>query len=118
MAGRPPLDGARRPRGATTLGSVSRPGQTVVFVHAHPDDEAIFTGGTMRRLSSAGHRVVLVVATGGELGLLPDGVSAWAAGRDVGALAARRNAETDAAAASAGRRPRGLARLPRLGHGG
>jgi LmbE family N-acetylglucosaminyl deacetylase len=42
---------------------------TVVFVHAHPDDEAIFTAGTMCLLSSGGHRVVLVVATGGELGV-------------------------------------------------
>jgi LmbE family N-acetylglucosaminyl deacetylase len=42
---------------------------TVVFVHAHPDDEAIFTAGTMCLLNKAGHRVVLVVATGGELGL-------------------------------------------------
>src|SRR5207237_4284587 len=42
---------------------------TVVFVHAHPDDEAIFTAGTMCLLHAAGHRVVLVVATGGELGL-------------------------------------------------
>ena len=40
----------------------------VVFLHAHPDDEAIFTGGTMAMLSDAGHRVVLVVATRGELG--------------------------------------------------
>jgi len=42
---------------------------TVVFVHAHPDDEAIFTAGTMCLLHAAGHRVVLVVATGGELGI-------------------------------------------------
>jgi LmbE family N-acetylglucosaminyl deacetylase len=41
----------------------------VVFFHAHPDDEAIFTGGTIARLSDAGHRVVVVVATGGELGV-------------------------------------------------
>lgn len=40
----------------------------IVFLHAHPDDEAIFTGGTMARLSSAGHRLVVVVATSGELG--------------------------------------------------
>ena len=40
----------------------------VVFFHAHPDDEAIFTGGTMARLSDAGHRVVAVLATSGELG--------------------------------------------------
>jgi LmbE family N-acetylglucosaminyl deacetylase len=47
----------------------------VVFVHAHPDDEAIFTGGTMVRLAEAGVRVVLVVATGGELGDVPAGFS-------------------------------------------
>ena len=41
----------------------------VVFLHAHPDDEAIFTGGTMAKLAEAGYRVVLVVATGGELGV-------------------------------------------------
>jgi LmbE family N-acetylglucosaminyl deacetylase len=65
---------------------------TVVFVHAHPDDEAIFTGGTMVRLAAAGHRVVLVVATGGELGATPGGVP----GPPV--LAQRRTAETLAAA--------------------
>ncbi|HVM01303.1 MAG TPA: PIG-L family deacetylase [Acidimicrobiales bacterium] len=43
--------------------------RTVVFLHAHPDDEAIFTGGTMVKLAAAGWRVVLVLATGGELGL-------------------------------------------------
>jgi LmbE family N-acetylglucosaminyl deacetylase len=43
----------------------------VVFFHAHPDDEAIFTGGTIARLAQAGWTVVLVVATGGELGLPP-----------------------------------------------
>lgn len=65
---------------------------TVVFVHAHPDDEAIFTGGTMVRLAAAGHRVVLVVATGGELGATPDGVAAPPV------VAQRRTAETLAAA--------------------
>jgi LmbE family N-acetylglucosaminyl deacetylase len=49
---------------------VSRP-PTVVFLHAHPDDEAIFTGGTMRLLADRGVRVALVVATGGELGEAP-----------------------------------------------
>lgn len=47
---------------------------TVVFFHAHPDDEAIATGGTMALLSSQGHRVVLVTATRGELGDIPDGL--------------------------------------------
>lgn len=41
----------------------------MAFLHAHPDDEAIFSGGTMAALATAGHRVVLIVATGGELGL-------------------------------------------------
>ena len=41
---------------------------TLVLFHAHPDDEAIATGGTMARAKSEGHRVVLVAATRGELG--------------------------------------------------
>lgn len=41
---------------------------TAVFFHAHPDDEAIFTGGTMMALAEAGVGVTLVFATGGELG--------------------------------------------------
>lgn len=40
----------------------------VVFFHAHPDDESIATAGTMAMLADAGHRVVLVVATRGEMG--------------------------------------------------
>jgi LmbE family N-acetylglucosaminyl deacetylase len=43
-------------------------GHTVVVLHAHPDDEAIFTGITLRRLADAGARTVLVMATAGELG--------------------------------------------------
>ena len=39
----------------------------VVFLHAHPDDEAIFTGGTMVALADAGVGVTLVFATAGEL---------------------------------------------------
>ncbi|MCG5212660.1 PIG-L family deacetylase [Streptosporangium soli] len=40
-----------------------------VFFHAHPDDEALLTAGTMAMLAAEGHRVVLVVATAGERGL-------------------------------------------------
>ena len=43
-------------------------GHTALFLHAHPDDEAIFTGITMRRLVDAGARIVLVLATAGDLG--------------------------------------------------
>ena len=41
---------------------------TLLLVHAHPDDEAISTGGAMMRAHEAGHRVVLVTATRGEEG--------------------------------------------------
>jgi LmbE family N-acetylglucosaminyl deacetylase len=45
------------------------PRYTLVSFHAHPDDEALLTGGTLARAAADGHRVVLVVATAGELGL-------------------------------------------------
>jgi LmbE family N-acetylglucosaminyl deacetylase len=50
--------------------------RTVVFFHAHPDDEALLTGGTMARLAAGGHRVVLVTATAGEAGLASAELSA------------------------------------------
>ena len=46
---------------------------TMVCFHAHPDDECIITGGVMAKAASEGHRVVLVVATKGENGEVPDG---------------------------------------------
>ena len=46
---------------------------TLVCFHAHPDDESIATGGTMRRAADEGHDVVLVVATGGEEGEVAEG---------------------------------------------
>lgn len=42
--------------------------RTVLVLHAHPDDESIFTGATIRRLTDLGARVVLITATCGELG--------------------------------------------------
>lgn len=55
---------------------------TLVCFHAHPDDEAIATGGTMALAAEAGHRVVLVVATRGEHGepvpgVLGEGEELW-----------------------------------------
>lgn len=55
---------------------------TLVCFHAHPDDEAISTGGLMAAASSEGHRVVLVCATRGEVGepqegVLHDGEELW-----------------------------------------
>jgi LmbE family N-acetylglucosaminyl deacetylase len=49
------------------------PPYTLVTFHAHPDDEAIATGGIMARAAAEGNRVVLVVATRGELGEVDDG---------------------------------------------
>ena len=46
---------------------------TLVSFHAHPDDEAISTGGSLARAADEGHRVVLVVATRGEHGEVDDG---------------------------------------------
>jgi LmbE family N-acetylglucosaminyl deacetylase len=55
---------------------------TGVFFHAHPDDEAIATGGTMAKAKADGHRVILVLATKGELGtpvpgVLEEGEELW-----------------------------------------
>jgi LmbE family N-acetylglucosaminyl deacetylase len=70
---------------------------TLVTFHAHPDDEAIATGGVMALAKAEGHRVVLVLATKGELGEVPDGFLAPGE-----ALADRRAAEARRAAAILG----------------
>jgi LmbE family N-acetylglucosaminyl deacetylase len=70
---------------------------TLVFFHAHPDDESISTAGTMAAASASGHRVVLVCATRGEHGEVVDGVLA-----DGEQLGIRRTTETFAAAAELG----------------
>jgi LmbE family N-acetylglucosaminyl deacetylase len=41
---------------------------TLVTFHAHPDDESLLTAGVMAIAAAEGHRVVLVVATAGEVG--------------------------------------------------
>ena len=61
----------------------------LVFFHAHPDDEAISTGGTMALSSDQGHHVTLVVATRGEMGEPVPGVL-----DDGELLGDRREAET------------------------
>jgi LmbE family N-acetylglucosaminyl deacetylase len=69
---------------------------TLVFLHAHPDDEAITTGGTMARAAAEGHRVILVLATGGEYGEKPENLGPNET------LADRRRAETRRSAAALG----------------
>jgi LmbE family N-acetylglucosaminyl deacetylase len=46
---------------------------TLVSFHAHPDDEAIPTGGVLAKLADAGHRIVIVFATRGEHGEVAEG---------------------------------------------
>jgi len=41
---------------------------TLMAVHAHPDDEAIGTGGVLAKAADSGIRTVLVTCTGGEVG--------------------------------------------------
>lgn len=45
----------------------------VMFVHAHPDDETITTGGTLAALAAAGREPLLVTLTRGEQGEVVDG---------------------------------------------
>ena len=45
---------------------------TIMAVHAHPDDEVVFTGGTLLAYARRGVRTVLVTATGGEEGEIRD----------------------------------------------
>lgn len=49
---------------------------TLLCFHAHPDDEALSTGGLMVAAAAAGHRVILVAATRGEQGEPQPGVLA------------------------------------------
>jgi len=77
--------------------------RTLVFVHAHPDDEALLTAGTMARAVAEGQRVVLVVATDGAAGLASTALS--------DGLAARRHAELEESC-----RVLGVHRLVSLGY--
>ncbi|WP_404384570.1 PIG-L family deacetylase [Knoellia locipacati] len=75
--------------------------RTLVAFHAHPDDEALLTSGTMAKAAAAGHRVVLVVATDGALGLASDDFRRG--GEDGGGdLAGVRLAETQRSAEALG----------------
>lgn len=49
-----------------------QPDGGVLFVHAHPDDESMATGGTVARLVSEGIRVDLVTCTDGAEGEIHD----------------------------------------------
>ncbi len=71
-------------------------GVRVLFVHAHPDDESITTGGTMAQLVRAGAHVTLLTASRGEGGEVIGELRARLEGNRT-ALAAHREGELDAA---------------------
>jgi len=87
----------RRARGLPTHPDSVADVGTIVSFHAHPDDESIGAAGTLARAAAAGHRVVLVFATRGELGEPVAGV--LEPGEQ---LAVRRSAECYASAAVVG----------------
>ncbi len=78
------------------MGDTGRVSRTVVAFNAHPDDEALLMAGTLAKAAAAGHRVVLVVATDGDLGLTSAEFEAD------GALGRRRLAELETSARAIG----------------
>lgn len=71
----------------------------VLFVHAHPDDETIITGGTLAALAEAGQEPLLVTLSRGEQGEVIPGTAEVT---DPQGLAAHRMTELAAALAALG----------------
>src|ERR1700689_4420147 len=69
---------------------------TLMAVHAHPDDEAISTGGILARYSAHGVRTVLVTCTNGELGDAPGGIKPGEPGHDEAVVVPLRRHELEA----------------------
>ena len=72
----------------------------VLFVHAHPDDETLATGGLIAELAARGVEVAVLTATRGEQGEVVDGPLAHLAGTPE--LTAHREGEVAAACATLG----------------
>ena len=72
------------------------PVTTIVFLHAHPDDESTQTSGSMSRASASGDRVVVVYATNGDHGEAPDDLAEGETVVD------RRHTEAEASARATG----------------
>ena len=78
------------------------PGRRLLLVHAHPDDESIYTGATMAAYAAAGAQVTLVTCTLGELGeIIPPSLAHLADG-DGARLGEYRTGELAAACAALG----------------
>jgi LmbE family N-acetylglucosaminyl deacetylase len=68
---------------------------TLMAVHAHPDDEAIGTGGILAKYAAEGVRTVLVTCTNGELGDGPGGVKPDDPSHDEGTVVTLRRRELE-----------------------
>ncbi len=75
---------------------------SLVCVHAHPDDEALFTAGVTSHYGDLGYRVVLITCTNGQLGLDDHGRPGSDPHHDLEVTRATRAAELQRAAVVAG----------------
>jgi len=80
-------------------------------VHAHPDDEAISTGGILARYADEGVRTVLVTCTNGELGDAPGEIKPDDPAHDPGVVVPLRRRELEASC-----RALGVSHLELLGY--
>jgi N-acetyl-1-D-myo-inositol-2-amino-2-deoxy-alpha-D-glucopyranoside deacetylase len=77
-------------------------GNGLLLVHAHPDDESIWTGATMAKYAAQGTRVSLVTCTLGELGLIASPELAQLSSSADGGLGEYRAGELASACAALG----------------
>jgi LmbE family N-acetylglucosaminyl deacetylase len=87
------------------------PELTLMAVHAHPDDEAIATGGVLAKAAAEGIRTVVVTCTNGDYGDGPGGVKPGEEGHDPEQVVLTRRAELEEAC-----RRLGVANLELLGY--
>jgi LmbE family N-acetylglucosaminyl deacetylase len=87
---------------AADHGAPAEKSLTLMAVHAHPDDEAIGTGGVLARYSAEGTQTVLVTCTNGEQGDALGGVKPGQPGHHPEEVAAVRLAELRTSAALLG----------------
>jgi len=66
---------------------------TILYVHAHPDDESLFTAGITAHYAERGVRNVLVTCTMGQLGIDDHGRAGAEPGHDASVTRATRAAE-------------------------
>jgi LmbE family N-acetylglucosaminyl deacetylase len=93
-----------------TLGGMAEP-LTLMAVHAHPDDEASSTGGTLAVYSDQGIQTIVVTCTNGEFGDAPGGIKPGQDGHDEEKVAQIRLAELSESA-----RVLGISSLETLGY--